>query len=209
MLDSDVSVTFPPDEVSLRQMIRHRDLFWKLTEPEHLRARAFCRKLAGNRDDGDDLYQDALVSAFTRFDTLRDTQAFRAWLYRIVVNSYKNRLRKPWWKRFSPLTNEIVESRTGANPVENHTAVRKLEIAFRAVSPEDRALITLFEMEGWSISEIARMQERSEGAIKMRLSRCRQKMREALVGRLSKAGAESKSKSSEDKICVAAKPSTD
>lgn len=209
LLKSISPVTFPTYEVSLRQMIRNRDLFWKLTEPEHLRARAFCRKLMGNRDDGDDLYQDALVSAFTRFETLRDTRAFRAWLYRIVVNGYKNRLRTPWWKRFSPLTKEIAESRTGSNPVESRTAARKLEIAFRAVSLEDRTLITLFEMEGWSIAEIAQMQEKSEGAIKMRLSRARQKMREALVRQLSRAGDESKSKSSEDEICVAAKPSTD
>jgi RNA polymerase sigma-70 factor (ECF subfamily) len=190
-------------------MIRNRDLFWKLTEPEHLRARAYCRKLMGNRDDGDDLYQDALVTAFTGFDALRDTQAFRAWLYRIVVNSYKNRMRLPWWKRFSPLTAEIVESRIGENPVESWTAARKLEIAFRAVSTNDRALITLFEMEGWSLGEIARMQNKSESAIKMRLSRARQKMREALIRHFSQTSARPKSKLSEDEICAATKPSTD
>jgi RNA polymerase sigma-70 factor (ECF subfamily) len=195
--------------VSLKQMIRNSDLFWKLTEPEHLRARAFCRKLMGNRDDGDDLYQDALVSAFTRFDTLRDTHAFRAWLYRIVVNAYKNRVRLPWWKRFRPLTDELIESRIGDNPVESRTAARKLEIAFRAVSPDDRALITLFEMEGWSISEIALMQNKSEGAVKMRLSRARQKMRETLVRYFSLSGAKPKTQTSKDEICVAAKPSTD
>ena len=37
----------------MRQMIRNRDLFWRLTEPEHLRAGAFCRKLMSNRDAGD------------------------------------------------------------------------------------------------------------------------------------------------------------
>jgi len=190
-------------------MIRNRDLFWKLTQPEHLRARAFCRRLMGNRDDGDDLYQDALVTAFLRFDTVRDTRAFKAWLYRIVVNAYKNRVRTPWWKRFSPLTKEIAESRTGENPVASRTAARKLEIAFRAVSPADRVLVTLFELEGWPISEIAQMQNRSEGAIKMRLSRARRKMREALASHFSPAGAKSTTKPSEDEICVAAKPSTD
>ena len=190
-------------------MIRHRDLFWKLTEPEHLRARAFCRKLMGNRDDGDDLYQDALVSALTRFDSLRDQQAFRAWLYRIVVNAYKNRVRLPWWKRLVPLTDELIESRIGENPVESRTAARKLEIAFRAVSPDDRALITLFEMEGWSISEIALMRNQSEGALKMRLSRARQKMREALVKHLSLSDARPQTQPRKDEICVAAKPSTD
>jgi RNA polymerase sigma-70 factor, ECF subfamily len=190
-------------------MIRNSDLFWKLTEPEHLRVRAFCRKLMGNRDDGDDLYQDSLVNAFTRFDTLRDTQAFRTWLYRIVVNCYNNRVRTPWWKRFSSLTSEIAESRTGDNPVERLTAARKLEIAFRAVSTEDRVLITLFEMDGWSISEIALMLEHSEGALKMRLSRARRKMRQALARHLATGDAQPQTGPSKDEICIAAKPSTD
>jgi len=46
-------------------MAKDRDLFWKLVEPEHLRARAFCRKLTRNREDGDGLSQDALVWALT------------------------------------------------------------------------------------------------------------------------------------------------
>jgi len=196
--------------VSLRQMNRSRDLFWQLTEPEHLRARAFCRKLTGNRDDGDDLYQDALVVAFTRFESLRETEAFRGWLYRIIVNAFKNRRRRPWYRRFRPLTPEIAETAAGDNPVEGQAAKRKLEIAFRPVSPEDRALVTLFEMEGWSIEAIARMQHKSEGAIKMRLSRARRKMRATLMKhRPRTTGVKPKSKLREDKLCVATKPGQD
>ena len=191
-------------------MNRSRDLFWQLTEPEHLRARAFCRKLMGNRDDGDDLYHDALVAAFTRFESLREIEAFRGWLYRIIVNAFKNRRRRPWYRRFRPLTPEIAETAAGDNPVEGQAARHKLEIAFRSVTPEDKALITLFELEGWSIEAIARMQNKSQGAVKMRLSRARKKMRAALMKRRSRtAGAKSKSKLREDKLCVATKPGQD
>ena len=195
-------------------MIGNRNLFWQLTEPEHLRARAFCRKLMGNRDDGDDLYQDALVTALTRFESLRDVKAFRSWLYRIIVNSFKNRMRRPWWRKFSPLTEKIAESTAGENPLAGRAAGRKLEAAFRAVSAEDRALVTLFELEGWPVAEIARMQNRSEGAIKMRLSRARRKMRAALAGvdARPEAGAKlktPKAKLSEEEICVVAKPGSD
>ncbi len=41
----------------------NRDLFWRHLEGEHPKMEAFCRRLAGNRDDGDDLYQDALLPA--------------------------------------------------------------------------------------------------------------------------------------------------
>lgn len=192
-------------------MNSNRDLFWKLTEPEHLQARAFCRRLMGNREDGDDLYQDALVTAFTRFDSLRDRTAFRGWLYRVIVNRFKNRKRSPWYRRFGSLTEKIAETAVGENPVGPRAAGRKLEIAFGAVSAEERALVILFELEGWTIAELALMDDKSEGAIKMKLSRARKKMRAALARRMEKAEAASgvKTKRNEETICVATKPSSD
>ena len=163
----------------------NRNLFWKLLEPEHPKAEAFSRKLMGNRDDGDDLYQDALVLALTKFSSLRKQSSFRPWLYRILINTFKNRMRQPWWKRQTPLTREIEESTSGAggNPTAQNDARRWLETALSALSAKERALITLFELEGWSVAELAGMYGRAPGAIKTRLSRARAKMRDALVRR--------------------------
>jgi RNA polymerase sigma-70 factor (ECF subfamily) len=192
-------------------MEEDRILFWKLTEVEHLRARAFCRKLMGNRDDGDDLYHDTLVIALPRFYHLRDRSAFRPWLYRIAVNTFKNRFRCPWWKRLTPLTPEIEESSGGGNPEAVQAARRRLQWAFRAIMPEERALVILFEMEGWTISELARLFGKNEGTIKVRLSRARRKMREAIVKRFHQSKAEPfvATIESEDGICVAMKPRED
>ncbi len=191
-------------------MDRQRDLFWKLTEPEHLGARAFCRKLMGNRDDGDDLYQDALVAALTKFADLRDATAYRPWLYRIIINTFRNRVRTTWWKRLLPLTPEMEQNAPGVNPIGEHAARRTLERAFKAIGPEERALVTLFELEGWSVRELAGLNGASEGAIKVRLSRARRKMREALA-RFPSASARrtEKAKLSEVDVCVVAKPGTD
>jgi len=191
-------------------MNRDRDLFWRLTEPEHLRARAFCRKLMSNREDGDDLYQDSLVTALTRFESLRDTSSFRPWLYQIMVNTYRNRVRLPWWKRSAPMTEELENSAPGDDPTDCQLAKRNLQRAFRAVTADDRALVVLFELEGWSIVEIAKMRNSSESAIKMRLSRARRKMRGALIKFQSKNRAgKSRTKLSEETLCVATKPGAD
>ena len=194
--------------MSIRQMDGQRNLFWKLTEPEHLRARAFCRKLMGNREDGDDLYQDALVKALSRFQDLSDHTAFCAWLYRIVVNTFKNRLRRPWYRRLLPLTVEIEDRVGGEDPAEGHAAKRTLRRAFRHLTPAERALVTLFELEGWSIGELAELHGANEGAIKVRLSRVRLKMRTALIKHAARSAAKAKvkTKTCEDEICVAAKP---
>jgi len=200
-------VTFADKDVSKEQMDRIRTQFWNLVEPEHLKVRAFCRKLMGDRDEGDDLYQDALVSALSGFASLRNLNAFRPWLYRIVVNTFKNRCRQAWWRKIIPLTEEIKETLGGKNPAPAYAARRRLEVAFRALSPDDRALVTLFELEGWKISEIAGMTGKTEGNIKVRLSRARKKMREAL-SRSMKWTEQPNLKTlwSEDEICVVAKP---
>ena len=59
------------------------------------------------RDDGDDLYQDALVSALGAFEQLRDQASFRPWLYRIIVNQFRNRMRSSWFRRRQPWTEQM------------------------------------------------------------------------------------------------------
>lgn len=192
-------------------MDRNRDLFWKLVEPEHVRARAYCRKLTGNREDGDDLYQDSLVKALVGFDDLRRIETFRPWLYRIMINTFKNLIKQPWWKRMTPLTSEIVETAIGDNPIPQQAARRRLEVAFGAITPDDRALVTLFELEGWTVDEIAELTGKANGNIRIRLHRARHKMRRALVRyfRQSGSGKMSNSLQKKDKVCVVQKPAED
>jgi RNA polymerase sigma-70 factor (ECF subfamily) len=192
-------------------MSRDRDVFWKLVEPEHLRARAYCRKLMANRDDGDDLYQDSLVSALTRFRNLREVEAFRPWLYQIIINAFKNRCRRSWWRKLLPLTADIEANLEGENPVPVQAARRRLERAFKALMPAERALITLHELHGWGIAELAALTGTSEGNIRVRLSRSRRKMRDVLIRHFRQAGTARLMKpvQSEDKACVAQKPVKD
>ncbi len=175
-------------------MERNRDLFWKLLEPEHPQAEAFSRKLMGNREDGDDLYQDALVLALTGFSSLKESSAFRPWLYRIIVNCYKNRFRTPWYRRVIPLTDEINRSLSTADPRVGYAVSRVLQRALSAISSEERALITLFEIEGWTVAELSLMYRKPDGTIKARLSRARKKMKRALAdSRLTEGAVKSKS----------------
>lgn len=162
-------------------MVESTDQFWGLVEPEHERARAYCRRLMADRDEGDDLYHDALVCARLHIDSLRNPQAFRGWLYRIVINTFRKRLRRQWWKRRLSISADEMENTLTYDPAPGHASRRLLERAFRAISTEDQALITLFEMEGWTIAELSELDGRTEQAIRVRLHRARRKMREALV----------------------------
>jgi RNA polymerase sigma-70 factor, ECF subfamily len=161
-----------------------KELFWEMLSTEHRRAESFCRKLCGSKDDGDDLYQDALLAAFQGFETLREPQAFRNWLYSIIIRRNRNRFREPWWKRRTTLTPEISETHS-FDPTVRFDSSRWLERALKALKTEEKALIVLYEIEGWSIAELSAIFSKPEGTIKAKLSRSRQKMRKALVPYLS------------------------
>jgi len=157
------------------------DLFWKLLEAEHPKAERFCRKIAADRQDGDDLYHDALLAAWRKFETLRNVDSFRPWLYRIIVNKYRSRVRKPWWRRRQLLDEAALHGMEVNDPSGKYTARRLLELAFQALSPADKTLVILYELEGWNITELARIYGKPEGTVKSRLSRARRKMRERLL----------------------------
>lgn len=156
------------------------ELFWRLLEPVHPRAAGFCRKLTGDRDRGDDLYQDALLIAMRKFAGLKDLAAFRPWLFRILINSYKNQQRNSWWRRRVRLKRELDESDEPNDPREKYDTRRWLRRALAALPAEDQALMILFEMEGWPAADLAALFNKPQGTIRARLSRARRKMRVAL-----------------------------
>jgi RNA polymerase sigma-70 factor (ECF subfamily) len=155
--------------------------FWKLLEPIHGKVECFCRRLAGNRDDGDDLYQESILTALAKLKTLRDYAAFKSWFFRIVINRHKNSRRSSWWRKISGSDGQEDSEQPVYDPSHKYTARRHLGIALSALGSKERALIVLHELEGWPIGELAGLFGLPEGTIKARLSRARQKMRNALI----------------------------
>lgn len=192
-------------------MRRTNEQFWDLLKPEHFRARAYCRKLIGNREDGDDLYQDALVAALDSFGRMKDTDAFRPWLYRIIINRFRNRVRSPWYRRLTSLTGDAEVEDNSISPDVQDSVRRHLRIALSALAPFDRALVVLHSLQGWSLEELSALTGKSRGSLKVRLSRARGRMRRALIDHLRKAPTELKhwNPGSEKKLCVVFKPGKD
>lgn len=159
----------------------NRDRFWIELEKVHSEAERFCHRLSATREDGDDLYQEAVLRAFSGCDGLSDPSAFRPWFYRLIINHFKNQRRGAWWRHLVPLTSELEEQLPGWDPSGQHWANRQLAKAFAVVTPEERALITLKEVEGWAIAELAELYKKPTGTLKARLSRARSRMRKALL----------------------------
>jgi len=189
-------------------MGNNRSLFWQLVEKEHRKARSYCYRLTGGGDDGDDLYQESVVAAYNGFAGLREIVSFRPWFYRIINNNFKSRFRNPWWKRILSLLPEHENISRTENPSARYEARRRISKAFEVLSDDDRILVILAELEGWKISELAELTSKTEGTIKMRLSRARHKMRRRLRSRYSE-NLVGKYNRGMEKICFAAKPEKD
>ncbi len=142
--------------------------------------------LTANREDAADLTQDAFIKAFQSINRFQGHCAFFTWLYKIAVNTTLSHLRKNRLRTFFSLeklhedgTNaQILEQLTDKKGADRDTYLQelkeKLNEALQKLSIPHRTVITLFEIDGLSHSEIAEVMGCSEGTVRSRLHYAKQ-----------------------------------
>jgi RNA polymerase sigma-70 factor (ECF subfamily) len=166
-----------------------RRRFVALVDSIKLELYNFAFRLAGSREEAEDLLQESYFKAFKYFHQLRDESKFKEWIFQITANQFKNFLRrKKKENTFYQDETETVfveQERAHRNPDElflqndrSETVRRALEL----VSPKMRSVLVLFEIEGYSIEEVSRTLGISRGTVKSRLHYARKKLREVLEG---------------------------
>jgi RNA polymerase sigma-70 factor (ECF subfamily) len=153
-----------------------------LLRPFHDRAAATARRLSRSAEDGDDLFQEAVIRAYEKFSTLRDESRFRPWFYSVLLSVHRNRSRRGFWRRFLSMERKDgksidVAGEDGAIWDETRRGAERVSRALAGLPPEQREAVVLFELEGFSIEEIAAIQRVSVSAVKSRLSRGRERLR--------------------------------
>lgn len=152
----------------------------ELLSPVHDQGIVTARRLCRSAADGDDLFQAALVRAFEKLHTLREPEKFRAWFYAVLLSVHRTRSRRAFWRRFLPL-----DDLRGAEPAgddgnlreDERAATARVRRALAKLPAVQREAVVLFEIEGFSIEEIAALQEVSISAVKSRLARGRRRLR--------------------------------
>ena len=154
-----------------------REQFIACVEREQEALRGFLLALCcGNRDEADDLAQDALVKAYLACSGFSDGGKFRSWLFKIAHNtflSYKRSL-KPTLSIDDACVQALPQSGSGEGTSSD------LYLALSMLPPKERSSITLFYLNGYNIKEIAAITEVSQDAVKQQLSRGREKLRAIL-----------------------------
>jgi len=142
--------------------------------------------LTSNREDAADLTQDAFIKAFQSINRFQGQASFFTWLYRIAVNTTLTHLRKHRHRTFFSLENlqedqasaQIIAQLSDKKGADRDAQLRelqeKLNEAMQKLSIKHRTVITLFEIDGLSHSEIAEITECSEGTVRSRLHYAKQ-----------------------------------
>lgn len=148
--------------------------------PDHLPAlRAFAVSLTRNAATADDLVQDTIIKAWTNFDKFEAGTNLRAWLFRILRNTFYSNARKH--RREVPDSEGIHAGRLFVTPEhDGKLAFAEFLAAFDQLSPEHREALILVGASGYSYAEAAEMMGVAVGTVKSRTNRARARLCEAL-----------------------------
>ncbi len=139
-------------------------------------------RLAGDQGVAEDLTQEVFVRVLDRLGQFRFESSLGTWLHRVATSVILNglRKRKSWVRRTVPLDGgEALELRSAERPVEPDLITRLTEI-LETMPADQRMVLTMFDVEGYTHEEIAAALGLSAGACRMRLSRARETVRSSL-----------------------------
>ena len=169
---------------------QQRDIFWNLAQNQTRFLYNVALKYAGNRYDAEDLVQETLFTAYSKFYQLRDSRKFKSWVFTILRNHFLKSQRKKAPVHVDEFENEVdylsqLESVALQSDVES-VYERKVEAeTIRSILdklPEKyKTVLVLYYMEDSAYQEIAEMLGVPIGTIMSRLSRGKQIMKKALL----------------------------
>lgn len=192
--DGDSTQSAEPGSVAEeRQLIAQaqggdQDAFEQLLRRHQRRVFSLIGHLLRRPADVEDIAQQVFLKVYLALPRFDFRSAFSTWLYRIAVNECydqlrRQRARKSFWGTEVPLEElagreENAVSATGPRPADlaAQAAIRQLvEKLFRRLAPQDSLVLTLKELEGFSVREIAELMQLRENTVKVRLFRARRR----------------------------------
>ena len=136
--------------------------------------------ITGSRADGEDLTQEAFVTALGAIGSLRDPARFRHWLLRLLTRAAWKYCRKA--RREAPVEAVLDGAAEDAlSACLRSETQRQLYAAVAALDEKRRTVVVLHYFQDLPVREIARILEVTEGTVKSRLYSARRHLRQALT----------------------------
>lgn len=172
-----------PSDAALARKVQEGDAaaFDRLVGRHMQRAFGVAFRLLGQREDAEDLVQEAFIAALQKIDTFDGERDFGPWFYRILVNRCLN-ARKSRARRH---TQDLPADAASGTPspllsTERAELRDRLSEAMQELPERQRVIVTMFDLEGFTSPEIAGVLGISDGTVRWHLHQARRVLREAL-----------------------------
>lgn len=146
-----------------------------------------CRlalQLVKNKEDAEEIVQDAFVRAFHSVHKFNRTASFSTWLFRIVYNGCIDKIRKKsiTTSSLSEMTGKEFGSQiaTDQSGLMRDERKKYVDIAISALSVEEQALVSLFYVHEKDMNEISNILNLTHGNVRKRMTRVREKLKGTL-----------------------------
>ena len=123
-----------------------------------------------------DAVQDAVCAAFTQISSLRNEDAFKAWLFKILSNICNKYITEKSRQRATVPFDDEIEATLEAPP-STLNATFELEEVFSCLADDEREIVLLSVLQGYKSSEISAILDCPAGTVRSKLSRALNKMR--------------------------------
>jgi RNA polymerase sigma-70 factor (ECF subfamily) len=154
--------------------------FEELVRTTHRAVYTLVYRIVGNPDDAADVTQDVYVRVWRGLRGFRGDANLATWLYRIAANASLTHI-----KRRARLAAPVDPAELPEEPTEDRTEQQGdadvLERALARLPEHQRAVVVLKDIYGWTCEEIGKQMGTTEGAIKVRLFRARQRLADDLA----------------------------
>lgn len=140
----------------------------------------YCSALAYGKMDTEDLVQDVLLTAYQHFSSIEDKKQ----LLHYLIRAAKNRSISLWRKsknKAAYVEQHALRLEAQDVPADVLVDIQILYKMLNKLPEKQKDALILFEISGFSMREIAELQESTEGAIKTKISRGRQKLKKLLT----------------------------
>jgi RNA polymerase sigma-70 factor (ECF subfamily) len=170
----------PSDEDLVSEALAGSDrAYAELVRRHRGRAINIAYHILGNRADAEDAAQEAFIRAYRGLPEFRGESDFSWWLYRIITNvSLEAARRGP--VPGVPYRDDLQAPDEGLRAEEETDAALTVARAIGALPPEQRAVLTLRELDGFDYQEIAEILSIPIGTVRSRLYAARKAFRRAL-----------------------------
>jgi RNA polymerase sigma-70 factor, ECF subfamily len=160
--------------------------FRKLVELTSPYAFSVAFRMLADEDQAKDVVQDTMITVWQKLKKIRSAEVYKTWIYRIVINKCYDQIRKrkrnpefvaddKVWKMIS---DRIIEN--SSSELENNEMARIINLLTEKLSPKQKAVFVLSEIEQISHDEISAITGMNKSSIKSNLHYARNSISEMI-----------------------------